>query len=258
MTEIDRQAAFSGTKDVAPALAIDADASRRLSDENHPRLRRPADRQAIQAAGSRTRPICWRRRRATMCCAGSRRASCCPPRMRSIANSASSRRCMRRSFPVPEPLLYCADDSVAGTAFYVMGFARRPRVLGAGHAGLRTRPNARRSTTRMNATLAQLHTFDPAKIGLGDFGRGEDYVARQVERWSKQYRASETETIADMEQLMRLAAAASAAAAGRAHRAWRLSPRQHDHRITTDPKSSRCSTGNCRRSAIRSPISPIT
>ncbi len=54
----------------------------------------------------------------------------------------------------------------------------------------------------MNAALARLHSFDPAAIGLGDFGRGENYVARQVERWSKQYRASETEKIEDMERLM--------------------------------------------------------
>ena len=56
--------------------------------------------------------------------------------------------------------------------------------------------------TTMNATLARLHSFDPAAIGLSDFGKGENYVARQVDRWSKQYRASETETIAEMERLM--------------------------------------------------------
>jgi aminoglycoside phosphotransferase (APT) family kinase protein len=54
----------------------------------------------------------------------------------------------------------------------------------------------------MNATIARLHRFDPATIGLGDFGRGENYVARQVERWSKQYRASETEKIEAMERLI--------------------------------------------------------
>ncbi len=54
----------------------------------------------------------------------------------------------------------------------------------------------------MNATVAMLHGFDPAKIGLGDFGKGENYVARQVERWSKQYRASETEKIDAMERLI--------------------------------------------------------
>jgi aminoglycoside phosphotransferase (APT) family kinase protein len=54
----------------------------------------------------------------------------------------------------------------------------------------------------MNATLARLHSFAPAAIGLADYGRGENYVARQVERWSKQYRASETEKIEDMERLI--------------------------------------------------------
>ena len=54
----------------------------------------------------------------------------------------------------------------------------------------------------MNATIARLHAFDPAAIGLGDFGSGENYVARQVERWSKQYRASETEKIDAMERLI--------------------------------------------------------
>jgi len=54
----------------------------------------------------------------------------------------------------------------------------------------------------MNATLAQLHQFDPAAIGLGDFGKGENYVARQIDRWSKQYRASQTQTIDEMEELI--------------------------------------------------------
>ena len=54
----------------------------------------------------------------------------------------------------------------------------------------------------MNATLARLHSFDPAALGLTDFGRGENYVARQVERWSKQYRASETAKIEAMERLI--------------------------------------------------------
>ncbi len=54
----------------------------------------------------------------------------------------------------------------------------------------------------MNATLARLHTYEPAAIGLGDYGRGENYVGRQIERWSKQYRASETEKIEEMERLM--------------------------------------------------------
>jgi len=54
----------------------------------------------------------------------------------------------------------------------------------------------------MNAALARLHNFEPAAIGLADFGRGENYVARQVTRWSQQYRASETDKIEEMEKLM--------------------------------------------------------
>jgi aminoglycoside phosphotransferase (APT) family kinase protein len=97
-----------------------------------------------------------------------------------------------QGFPVPEPLLYCADESIAGTAFYVMASPR------AACSGTRTMPGsypAERAAVydAMNATLARLHSFDPAAIGLADFGRGEDYVARQVARWSKQYRASQTE-----------------------------------------------------------------
>jgi aminoglycoside phosphotransferase (APT) family kinase protein len=106
-----------------------------------------------------------------------------------------------QNFPVAEPLLYCDDESVAGTAFYVMAFADgrvfwEPQMPGSS-------PVERAAVyDAMNATLARLHTFDPAAIGLADFGKGETYVARQVARWSKQYRASETETIDDMERLI--------------------------------------------------------
>jgi len=54
----------------------------------------------------------------------------------------------------------------------------------------------------MVATLARLHCYDPVGLGLSDFGRGENYVARQVDRWSKQYRASETDKIDEMERLV--------------------------------------------------------
>ena len=54
----------------------------------------------------------------------------------------------------------------------------------------------------MNETIARLHSFEPTQVGLADFGKGENYVARQVERWSKQYRASETERIEEMERLI--------------------------------------------------------
>jgi aminoglycoside phosphotransferase (APT) family kinase protein len=54
----------------------------------------------------------------------------------------------------------------------------------------------------MNRVIAAIHAVDPDAVGLADFGRRENYVARQVERWSKQYRASELEHIDSMEQLI--------------------------------------------------------
>jgi aminoglycoside phosphotransferase (APT) family kinase protein len=104
-------------------------------------------------------------------------------------------------FPTAEPTILCNDPDVIGTAFYVMSHVDgrviwEPEMPGA-------TPAERTATyDAMNATLAQLHAFDPQTIGLSDFGRGENYVARQVERWSKQYRAAETGRVEEMERLI--------------------------------------------------------
>src|ERR1700758_3134270 len=106
-----------------------------------------------------------------------------------------------QGFPVPEPVLYCSDDAVIGTAFFVMSHVDG-RVFW--EAEMPASNPAERAAVydAINATLARLHSFDPAAIGLSDYGRGENYVARQVERWSRQYRASETEAIDEMERLI--------------------------------------------------------
>ena len=106
-----------------------------------------------------------------------------------------------QGFPVAEPVLYCADDSIVGTAFFVMAYVEgrvfwEPQMPGSNPAERSAVYDA------MNAALARLHSYDPAVIGLGDYGRSENYVARQIERWSKQYRASQTETIEPMERLI--------------------------------------------------------
>jgi aminoglycoside phosphotransferase (APT) family kinase protein len=106
-----------------------------------------------------------------------------------------------KGFPVAEPVLYCADDGIAGTAFYVMGFVDgrvfwNPEMPGSNPAERAAIYQA------MCATLAQLHSYDPQALELSNFGRGENYVGRQVDRWSKQYRASETQKIDEMERLI--------------------------------------------------------
>jgi len=106
-----------------------------------------------------------------------------------------------QGFPVPEPVLYCGDDGVIGTAFFVMAYVDG-RVFWDPHMPKADPSERAQVYDAMNATLARLHAFDPAKIGLADYGRGENYVARQVERWSKQYRASQTRPIEAMERLI--------------------------------------------------------
>src|SRR5262249_5334225 len=106
-----------------------------------------------------------------------------------------------QGFPVAAPVLYCDDASVVGTPFYVMGFVDgrvfwEPQMNGSNPAERAAVYDA------LNAPMVRLHRFDPAATGLADFGRGENYVARQVDRWSKQYRASETEKIDEMERLI--------------------------------------------------------
>jgi len=107
----------------------------------------------------------------------------------------------KQGFPVAEPLVYCADESIVGTAFFVMAFVAG-RVFWEPHMPESFPAERKQVYDGMNETLGRLHSFEPAAIGLGDYGRGENYVARQVARWSKQYRASETEPIEDMERLI--------------------------------------------------------
>jgi aminoglycoside phosphotransferase (APT) family kinase protein len=104
-------------------------------------------------------------------------------------------------FPVPRPHALCLDDGVIGTMFYVMD-----RVNGRIHWDQTLPeydPPQRRAIYQAKIeTLAQLHGLGPQSIGLGDYGRPGNYLARQVERWSKQYRASQTDAIEAMERLM--------------------------------------------------------
>ncbi len=103
--------------------------------------------------------------------------------------------------PVPRMLLLCQDDHVIGTDFFVMAFVDGVVFW---DPALPELENAQRAKVydEQNRALAALHSVDPAKVGLGDFGRAGSYFARQRDRWTKQYRASETEHLEDMETLI--------------------------------------------------------
>ena len=104
-------------------------------------------------------------------------------------------------FPVARPHLLCTDESVMGAAFYVMDHAAG-RVFWEPHAPGLSAEDRTRLFDSMNETIARLHLIDVVASGLGDFGRPQDYVARQIKRWSEQYRASRSEDVAEMERLM--------------------------------------------------------
>jgi aminoglycoside phosphotransferase (APT) family kinase protein len=104
--------------------------------------------------------------------------------------------------PVPETYVLCEDDAVIGSMFYVMEY-KEGRILWDPLLP-DAADNAERAATydAMNQTMAALHNVDVDAVGLGDFGKPGNYFERQLARWSKQYRASETRRIESMESLM--------------------------------------------------------
>jgi aminoglycoside phosphotransferase (APT) family kinase protein len=104
-------------------------------------------------------------------------------------------------FPVPEPLALCADERVIGAIFYVMELAKG-RSYADGALPDFDPETRRRIYEQLVDTLADLHTIDPERCGLGDFGKPGNYFERQVMRWTRQYRDSETDYVPEMERLV--------------------------------------------------------
>ncbi len=107
----------------------------------------------------------------------------------------------KQGFPVPEAYSLCSDDDVIGSAFYIMSM-EDGRIFWEPSVPQPSKEERRAIFTEMIETLAKLHMYEPDKIGLGDYGKPGNYFARQVDRWSKQYKASETQTIPEMDRLM--------------------------------------------------------
>ena len=103
--------------------------------------------------------------------------------------------------PVARVHALCEDDSVIGTAFYLMDFVEGRVLWDPTLPGVAPAERARMYAD-LNRVIAALHTVDPVAVGLADFGRHGEYIARQVARWTRQYKASRTETIDAMDRLM--------------------------------------------------------
>src|SRR6266480_3308628 len=104
-------------------------------------------------------------------------------------------------FPVARPHALCEEDSVLGTAFYVMDFVEG-RVLWDQSLPGMTRAQRFGIWDELNRVIARLHTIDYRAIGLEGFGKPGNYIGRQILRWTRQYQASATERIEAMDSLI--------------------------------------------------------
>ena len=107
----------------------------------------------------------------------------------------------KSGFPAARQYALCEDESVIGRAFYLMEFIEGRVFWDQSLPGMSADERGA-IYDEMNRVISMLHTLDYHAIGLGDFGKPGNYFARQIDRWSKQYKAAETEHISAMEQLI--------------------------------------------------------
>lgn len=107
----------------------------------------------------------------------------------------------KAGFPAAKQFGLCTDDGVVGSWFYVMDMVDG-RTIWDGSMPKDAAEYRRATYMAMIDTLAALHQVDVEAVGLSDFGKPGNYFGRQVDRWTKQYKLSETELMPDMEKLI--------------------------------------------------------
>lgn len=197
---VDPQTAFTGTKPIEAAHAFD---STRLLDWLRPRMPGLEGPVAIQQfKGGQSNPT-------FLLSAGERRFVL---RRRPPGELLPSAHAVDREFrliraladtdvPVARAHVLCLDPQVMGSDFYVMDFVEGRIFWDPQLPGMST---AERGAIydEANRVIAALHRVDPQAVGLADYGRPGNYVSRQVERWTRQYKAAETEPIAAADALI--------------------------------------------------------
>lgn len=197
---IDRQSAFTGTKPASETLALDVDNLAAWMADHVAGFAGPL---AIsQFKGGQSNPTYRLDARSGSYVLRRKPPGELLPSAHAVDREFKVQRALGESgFAVPHVRWLETDQRVIGSMFYVMDFTPgriiwEPHMPGA-------EPGERRAVyDAMNRTLADLHGFDPEIVGLGDFGRADGYVARQVRRWSGQYRASADTAIDEMDRLI--------------------------------------------------------
>ncbi|MEV0615263.1 phosphotransferase family protein [Nonomuraea sp. NPDC050404] len=104
--------------------------------------------------------------------------------------------------PVPEPIAFCGDEDVIGAPFYLMGYVEGVAVRNLEQLGDPAPEHTRRLSERLAEILAAIHSVDYREVGLGDFGRPEGYLARQLDRWCQQWERSKTADLPEYDRLV--------------------------------------------------------
>jgi aminoglycoside phosphotransferase (APT) family kinase protein len=104
---------------------------------------------------------------------------------------------------IPQPILYCAEEAVIGAPFFLMEYVEGLILSNPKSQKTPLTPDNFRSLSKVSLQqLADLHQLDLKKTGLGQFGKAEGYIIRQINGWSKRYEAAQTNNIPEMEQLI--------------------------------------------------------
>jgi len=196
----DRQAIFGGTEAPPAHLALDPDALRRFLGPRLPGMDGPIE--AVKFKGGQSNPS-YRLEGPSARYVLRRK----PPGAL-VATAHQIDREYRViaalhevGIPTPKPWLYCADVSVIGSEFYIAEYVEGRVFWEADLPGV-TPVDRAAIYAEMNAVLARIHALDVGAVGLGDLGRKEAYVARNLARWSDIYRKSALIAIPDMDWLM--------------------------------------------------------
>ena len=191
---------FVGTRPVADAHKFDVDALARYLDKRLPDFRAPLVVQQFRGGQSNPTYKLTARERSYVL----RRK---PPGALLPSAHAVEREyrvisaLAHTGVPVPRTYCLCEDASVIGTPFYVMDFVDGRVFWDPTLPGM-ARSERGAVFDDLNRVIAALHSIDPVAVGLVDFGKPGNYFARQIDRWSRQYKASETEPIAAMDRLI--------------------------------------------------------
>ncbi|BFO20171.1 hypothetical protein SHKM778_65590 [Streptomyces sp. KM77-8] len=102
---------------------------------------------------------------------------------------------------MPRTVLLCDDEEVLGAPFYVMEFVEGTPYRTAGQLAPLGAGRTRDAVLNLVDTLVELHAVDPEAVGLGDFGRPEGFLDRQLRRWGKQLDASRNRELAGIDEL---------------------------------------------------------